>query len=213
MLNSHLTLGVIGDFNKNIFSKEFIEMGAPELEERIRLTFQKRKFKINSLKRFNKNIIKEEEKLKIVDSLNIHPTHYVVEIADKVGLIAALNGDQNENLKTFLERTRKSVIVTSMHIYFPAELETLIDQASEIYLVNNKKSSYSLEVLKKDRTREIVEFNDGIAFGYDFSSFCWSEDFKHQLEIAALKENGRSCPGDTEKKPEKLKNKDLFEKL
>ncbi|MBZ9731337.1 hypothetical protein LB467_16735 [Salegentibacter sp. JZCK2] len=194
-------------------SAEFIEAGVPKLEEKIRLSFQKKLYKKRSLRKHNKKELQKDQRLKIIDSLDLRPYYYKIEIADKIGLIATLNESENKNLKTFLEATQRNVIITSMEIYFPSEVAGLIDQASEIYLVNNKTSSYSLELLNKDRSRNIIDFNEGTSFGYGFSAFCWRENNRRQPEIAAFRKKGRSCPGVTETNPEKLKSEDIFEKL
>lgn len=194
-------------------SGKFVEAGVPELEDRIRLSFQKKPFTKRSLRAFNKKVLQQEQKLEIRDSLDVKPVYYKIEIADKVGLIAALNNAKNDGLKTFLEATRENLILTSVDIFFPSEVSAHIDQASEVYLVNNKQSSYSLELLNKDRSRNIIDFNEGTSFGYSFSAFCWALNKRNQPEIAAFWKKGRSCPGNTEKNPEKLKKDDLFEKL
>ena len=192
---------------------KFMESGVPELEEKIRLSVQKKPFTKRSLAKYNKELLQKEQKLEIIDSLDIRPFFYTVEVADKVGLITALNHPENSNLKTFLETTQRNLIVTSMNMFFPSEVAALIDQASEVYLVNNKRSSYSLELLNKDRSRTFIDFKEGTSFGYEFSAFCWREDNRQRPEIAAFRKKGRSCPGETEKNPAKFEREDLFDKL
>src|SRR5690606_8027081 len=106
---------------------------------------------------------------------------------DKIGLITALNHPENSNLKTFLETIQENLIVTSQNVFFPSEVAASIDQASEVYLLNNKQSSYSLELLNKDRSRTIIDFKEGTSFDYEFLAFCWRENNRRQLEIAAFR--------------------------
>jgi hypothetical protein len=212
-LTSQPLLGTVGSFREGMTSTSFVEAGVPQLAEKIRLDVQKKPFQTGSLKKYNLKVLKEEEKLESIDSIDFRPDYFFLEISDKVGLIKALNGQENEDLRNFLEVTQKQVILSSMRIYFPSEISVLIDQASEVYLVNNKKSSYSLELLDKDRSREIIEFSEGTSFGYNFSAFCWGENQRHKAEIAALRERNRSCPGKTKKNPDKVRSKDVFDKL
>lgn len=194
-------------------SGKFVEAGVPKLEEKIRLSFLKKPFTKRSLRKYNKRVLQKEQELEITDSLDIRPYFYKLEIADKIGLITALNQPENFNLKTFLETTQGNFIVTSSNIFFPPEVAALIDQAVEVYLTNNKQSSYSLELLNKDRSRTIIDFKEGTSFGYEFSAFCWRENNRHQPEIAAFRKKGRSCPGETEKNPGEFENEDIFEKM
>lgn len=208
-LSAQAPPGTIGVFQ----SKNFTEAGYPLLEEKIRLSTQKKPFTKKSLKKYNKKVLNKDQKLEIIDSLDLKPHYYKLEITDKVGLITALNRIENNDLKIYLQTTQKNMMITSVEIYFPSEVSSLIDAASEIYLVNNKKSSYSLELLNKDRTRSIIDFSEGTSFSYGFSALCWRENKRRQPEIAAFRKKGRSCPGNTEKNPDKLKNEDIFEKL
>lgn len=201
--------GTVGGFQAG----KFVEVGVPELKEKIRLSFQKKPFTKRSLGKYNKNKLQKEQKLEIIDSLDIRPFFYKLEIADKIGLITALNQPVNSDLKTFLETTQGNFIVTSSNIFFPPEVSSLIDQASEVYLINNKQSSYSLELLNKDRSRTVIDFKEGTSFDYEFSALCWRENNRHQPEIAAFRRKGRSCPGETEKNPGKFKTEDIFDKM
>ena len=212
-LSSQPFPGMVGAYSKDLTSTNFTEAGVPQLEEKIRLAIAKRNFTRSSLRKFNKKVLKKDQKLEIIDSLDVRPHYYTLGISDKVGLIDALNSPTNTSLRKYLETTNKNVILTSLNIYFPDEIAQAIDNASEIYLVNNKKSSYSLELLKKDRSKEIIEFTDGISFEYSFSAFCWTENNRHQPVIAAFRERNSSCLGKTVKDPEKLKKDDVFDKM
>lgn len=206
-------LGTIGILENNMLSNNFTEAGVPYLQEKIRLAVQKEEFSKRSLRKFNRRLKVGEMKLKIIDSINFKPHYYILNFSDKVGLINQINASVNYNLKSYLESTGENEMVTSIKIYFRPEDSVLLDEASEVYLISDKKSSYSLQLVYKDNSIKIIEFNEGTQFGYGFSSFCWQENYRRQAEIAAFKKNGGSCPGDTEKDPEKLKSEDIFEKL
>lgn len=211
-LSTQPLLGTVGTYSNDLISAKFTEVGVPQLDEKIRISIEKKNFNKRSIREYNKKVSNQDQKLVTVDSLDLKPKYYKLQISDKIGLIDALHSPANATLKNYLEATGKNVILTSLSIYFPDEISDSINNASEIYLVNNKKNSFSLEILNKDRTRKIIEFNDGISFGYNFSGFCWGLNHKRQPEIMALREKGSSCPGETRKKPGKLKGKDIFEK-
>ncbi len=194
-------------------SGKFLEFGVPELEEKIRLSFQKKPFTKKSLKAYNREVFQKEGELEIIDTLDIRPFFYKLEIADKIGIITALNQPENSDLITFLVTTQENLIVTALNMYFPPEVAALIDQASEVYLISNKQSSYSLELLNKDRSRTVIDFKEGKSFDYVFSAFCWRENNRHQPEIAGFRRKGGSCPGETQKNPGKFESEDIFDKL
>lgn len=212
-LSSEPIIGSIGIFKGDIISEYFSPAGKAELDEKIRLTKEFQKFNKSKIKKYNEDILNEDEKLKIVDSINLHPGYFKFEIGDKVGLIKALNGPNNQNLKKYLEVTRDNQILTGVDIHFPQDITTLINNATEVYLINNKKSSYSLELLNKDRTTRLIHFDEGRAFEFYFMSFCWKENYKHMAEIAAFRNPNSSCPGSTFKKPDKIYSKDIFDKF
>lgn len=212
-LTSEPHLGTIGIFKKDIISGSFNSAGIAELDEKIRLTTNFQLFRKSILKNYNSGVLHEEDQLQIIDSINLHPGYFKFEIGDKVGLIKALNSPKNQNLKEYLEITKGNQILTGVDIYFPQEITSLIQNATEVYLVNNKKSSYSLELLNRDRTTRIIHFDEGRSFGYYFMSFCWKENKRRKADIAAFRNLNSSCPGSTRNNPDKIYSEDIFDKL
>lgn len=212
-LTSEPILGTIGIFKEDIISRNFTSDGITELDEKIRLTSNFQLFSKSTLKKYNKGILHKEDQLQIIDSLNINPGYSKFEIGDKVGLIKALNSPNNQNLKEYLEITKENQILTGVDIHFPQEITSLIQNATEVYLVNNKKSSYSLELLNRDRTTRIIHFDEGRSFNYYFMGFCWKVNKRGKADIAAFRPIYSSCPGSTLKNPDKIYSEDIFDKL
>lgn len=212
-LTSEPILGTIGIYKDDIISPNFTSAGMAEFEEKIKLTSGFQLFQKSSIKKYNKGVLSDEDQLRIIDSLNIHPGYFKFEIGDKVGLIRALNSPNNQNLKEYLEITKGNQILIGVDIYFPQEITLLIQNATEVYLVNNKKSSYSLELLNRDKTTRIIHFDEGRSFGYYFMSFCWKENKRRKGNIAAFRPINSSCPGSTFKNPKKIYSEDIFDKL
>jgi hypothetical protein len=212
-LSSKPMLGTVGSFQNNIISSSFNEAGVPEFEGKLKLSVEKVFFNKHTLKQYNNKTLSKENVLKIVDSLDLNPSYLKLEISDKVGLVNTLNNDKNKDLKNYIKITRDKTILTSVWMYFPEEFVNLIEKSKELYIINNHESSYSIEVLNMDNTRQIVSFKKGTVFGYDFSSFCWTENYKHEAVIAAFREVNGPCPGNTKKNPKKVTSKDLFDNL
>lgn len=212
-LHTEPQIGTVGLKNKNLLGSSFKEMGVPQLKEKIRLSAEQKLFTKTILSNYNKKVQDSSKKLEIIDSLNLRPNYFKIQISDKVGIIQELNSDENSRILEYLENTGENLMVTTLLIYFPDEIATSINNASEVYLVNNKKSAYSLELLNGDKTKAVIEFSKGVSFGYEFSAFCWSENTKHQPVIAAFRNKNGGCPGKTMKNPGKFDKKDLFEKM
>lgn len=212
-LSSGPVIGTIGVLQEDIITSKFVQAGLPQLDEKIKLMMEYSLFSKRSLRKFNSGVIKEEQKLKIIDSIELRPGYFKIGISDKVGLIKTLNQEKNRGLKDYLEVTKNNQILTAMEIYFPPEITALLEDATEVYLVNNKKSSYSLELLNKDGSTRLINFDEGHSFGYSFMAFCWNENYKHKADIAAFRNLNTSCPGSTHKNPDKVYSKDIFETL
>jgi len=212
-LASEPLIGTVGTFDEDIFSAEFTQAGLPQLDEKIKLAIGYKFFNNRSLRKFNSSVGKEGQKLQIVDSINLKPGYFVMEISNKIGLIKALNQPSNKGLKDYLEATKNNQILTAVEIYFPPQISSLLENATEIYLVNNNKSSYSMELLNNDGTTKIVNFNEGNSFGFEFMAFCWKENYKRNADIAAFRNLSSPCPGSTFKNPDKIYRDDIFKKL
>ena len=205
--------GTVGTYQTDMLSQDFTEVGSPHLQEKIRLAVQKEEFSKGNLRKFNRQLGMGETKLEIIDSVNSRPHYYIINISDKVGLIRELNASVNNNLRSYLESTGENELITSVKIYFPPPVDALLDEASEVYLISDKKSSYSLQLVSKDNSKKVIEFKEGTLFGYGFSSFCWTADRRYRPIIAAFRERNKPCPGNTKKDPGKVKSLDIFDKI
>lgn len=212
-LKSEPVLGVIGVLYDDVISSKFSETGMPKLQEKIKLGIQYKFFNKGSLRRYNSGVIEEDQKLRIVDSLDLRPGYFKLEINDKVGYINSINHLENKEVKAFLEDTKNNQVVSGLEIFFPQEISDHLSRAKGVYLINSIKNLYSLEILNNDGTKGIIDFNQGTSFGYQFMSFCWKENYRHKADVAALREVNSSCPGNTLKNPDKIYSKDIFEKI
>lgn len=212
-LKTSPSLGAVGVFEKEMMAKHFSEVALPELSDKIRLSVDKRSFSRKSLRQFNKQAILKNRAEKAGDSVSLESHFFELKIIDQVGVIDALNNTNNQSLRGFLEETGNNSILTSIWLYFPPSVSGLFENAAQVYLVNNKKNFYTLEVLSQDGTTKNMHFGEGDSFGYGFSDFCWKENYRKELVIAAFRERGESCPGNTEEKAQKVVSEDVFDKL
>lgn len=209
--NEHI-IGTFGTYSNNLLSSKFNEIGLPEFKGKIKLSVAAQEFNKNRLKDYNSRTV-DAKKLQIIDSINLRPTYFRMSISDKVGFVEALNNPDNDELKEYLAVTKNNVVLTEALIYFPEDIASILNAASEVYLVNDKVSSYSLELLMKDKKIHKIDFRNGTSFGYVFSDVCWKEDYRSKAVVAAISVKGEGCPGNSKKNPDKVYSKDVFDKM
>lgn len=212
-LSTSPVIGNVGVYSGSLLINRFVESGIVILDSKVRLSVQKRKFDKGTLKKYNDKVIDKKDYLKIVDSIDVKPTYYRVKLSDEIGFIESMNAKQNKALINYLRVTNNNVLLSELFIYFSEDHSSKIDNAKEVYLMNSREGAYSLEVLGYENTREIIEFSQGVNFGFDFKEFCWRENYKKEPVIASFKKLNGSCPGSTKSDPEKVKSKDAFDKI
>ena len=212
-LESEPELGAVGNYNDGLLKDSFVESGKPEITEKIGLSVNEYEFNRYSLKAYHKKISRESDSLKIVDSIGLNPSYFILGIRDKIGYVDALNNEENSGLNQFLLNTNDNQVVTKIFIYFPPPVSRKVLNGVEVYMAKNHYGGYYIEVLDRDNNREKIYFKDGIAFGFQFSEICWVEDYRGDAKIGALKQGNEPCPGKTKRSPDKFNVDDAFDKI
>lgn len=135
--------------------------------------------------------------ISIIDSIAEKPKYLKLEIADKVELIDALNGDENKNVKTYLSHNNSANILSSVSIAFSAlDIENII-AADAIFLMEKGLKAYVLQLYKDGIKTQTVQFNQGVIFEYKTSYCCWQKTKTQQYNIVALVSGYDGCPKET----------------
>ncbi|PHS65758.1 MAG: hypothetical protein COB12_06715 [Flavobacterium sp.] len=191
-------LGTIGVFTNFLLKKEQQTKTVVSLSDPIRLHFEE----IQISKR---QIIPNKDSLQAPKK---DSTLISFEILDKVALVGQLNRDKE--LLKYLLKTTHYKIVTKVTMQFSKELLTDIQKADEIYLLQNKQKTLSLELRKNNKPFQVIEFTDGNIISFKALEFCWGQNKRRDIEIFNLVPNGSSCGEDTYTSVKKVKKKNEF---
>lgn len=212
-IRSQIFIGELGVYKKGIVKDDFQAVGNPDLTVPLRLSRNKITFSRREYKNFNRSFKKPKEE--ISDSLFRlkNPMYFELEIADKVKFIESINQSDDGLLLDYLIQTEDNLAVTGIRMVFPDQINRKIQEASEIYLVDLNDLTYALKLIYSDSKSEIINFSEGDILGHTFSSICWTVNYKGDLLVGSLPDQGSGCPGRTKSKVRKLHEKDIFDKL
>ena len=134
--------------------------------------------------------------------------HLSLEILDKIGLVHQMNS--NLELLKYLKRADGYELVTQVNVYFPAEIRSQITASDEVYLVQNKERTLSLELRNDNVIAGTVEFTQGNITRFKAASFCWGKGDRGRIEIFDLIPSGAACSEDTYRTARKAEKKNEF---
>ncbi|RXG11387.1 hypothetical protein DSM03_11724 [Leeuwenhoekiella aestuarii] len=205
-------LGMIGDLDATVTTKEFQTIGIPQLNQKIRLTPVFRTFNAMDFKAYKK--LKGQQSLgftvNYVDSLPVKPQYIRLKIQDQIAVLDELNATRNENLKNQILTNTSADVVTQVDWVLS---ETFINQmkaADAIFLSQNTNGIPLIVISKNDQVSEI-RFSEGLVLSYEVSQFCWGLNKRNEPELMAISKPGESCNGDLKRNGNRLKkSKNLF---
>lgn len=172
----------------------------PVYREKIKLSWRENKLGQREVNRVNRSL-NENEKLEIIDSLDIFPKALVVEIADYPLVISNLKQPNNRKELSLLKNDPSLRLVYSLTIYFKEKEASQIKDASVLYLTNPGKGIYSIEAIQRDGVKNRIYFQDGIIIEKATKGFCWQLNYKNQPELIDI---SNRCPKGTEKDSQDL---------
>ncbi|MCL6220600.1 hypothetical protein [Zunongwangia pacifica] len=190
--NGYYAIGSIieGDDNKSY----------PIYDEKIKLSWRENKLGQREINRVNRSL-NQNEKLEIIDSLDIFPKALVVEIADYPSVISNLKQPNNRKELSLLKNDPSLRLVYSLNIFFKEKEASQIKDASVLYLTNPSKGIYSIEAIQRDGVKNRIYFQDGIIIEKATKGFCWQLNYRNQPELIDI---SNRCPKGTEKDSQDL---------
>lgn len=186
------SLASIGDFKSYVLDTSIENSGVLKVSTPIKISVSK--ISINKRNFLTKKKQKTEEKL---DSTQIKLT-----IIDKLSLLDQIK--DNKDLLTFLKINSSQKIVTDVIIQFPNDIMNTLLEAEEVYLVQNKQTTLSLEIRKNNKRKQLVEFSEGIILNYEASYFCWGALNNQKIRLVDVSNN---CSDGSSKSYKKVKQK------
>jgi len=197
----NITLGVVGEDKQFVLKQDYNHTAIPEYENGIKVQVSNMDFNKTSFKAFTQSKMYQSKNVSVnyIDTISNKPKYLKLEIADRVGVLNALNSKENTDVFQFLENKKAAHLVTSITMALNESDLAEIENADEVYLEMVGKKSYSLKTYKNEKEQSSILFNQGIVFAYQTSNFCWKQNDKYQLEIVDLVEGNDKCPNRTYK--------------
>lgn len=189
-------IGTIGVFEKYVFQKINNPKTILKIDTPIRLDIQNIEIKkINFFK--NKDSLTRKKKDSILVKL---------KVVDELSLVQQIN--KNKELLNYLKRTNDNTVVTEVTINYPNVILSKLKNADELYLVQNKEKTLSIQLRKNNKILDPIEFSSGKIVNYKVSNFCWGSSSKYgKVKIISLTGNNTRCNADTYNSPKRAERK------
>ena len=204
-----LTLGSIGLDKHFVLKSEFNNSAIPKYSTPLKVSVIPVPFCKKTYKAFKKAQALQAPNFSInyIDSLKKKPRYIKLSIADKVGLISALNNTENHNIKKYLSHNDTANVLTNISISFNQNDLNTIASADAVFLIEKGLKNYVLQLYTNGVKTQTLAFNQGIVFAYSTSNCCWQENERHQLNIVDLTIATKNCPNKTYKSAKRAEKK------
>lgn len=210
-----VTLGSIGLHRDFVLLTDYQNTAIPEYKEPVKLSVSMNAFEKATYKAFENANALQSQKVAVtyIYSLPNKPHFLHLKIADKVAILNALNDKQNMDVKNYLTNKYDAKVVSSISIVFSdTQMQTILN-ADNVFLTQNGRKSYELQLYKANTLLQSISFNEGVVFGYNTSGFCWQENDKHKLQLVDIVDGNRSCGPKTYKSAKTAKKNVNYYKL
>ncbi|MEM9001145.1 MAG: hypothetical protein AAGB24_12850 [Bacteroidota bacterium] len=202
---SHIPcIGAIGEDRSALFKKEFVKVGEPILTVPIGVTLNSYAFDKASYTKYAKYAQKLGKKPMVAynDTIRPGPRYYTLKISDLVSLRSQLNHEQNGNLLTYMATDKDLRILNEISFVVAADVQEVM-VAARHYDISGSKQGLVLEA-HGPMGRYTLGMAELQVFDFGTAGICWTKNRFGTHQIAAFLTDGRSCPGDTERDPQKL---------
>ncbi len=186
-------LGTIGVYQKYALGDQIESKTVMDLSDPVRLAIQP--IHISERQLFQK----KDSLVTTKDS-----TLYRIEILDKMAIASQLNVSKGLE---YLKKAEDCKIVTSVTLDFPSNIVTELESADELYLVQKKEKTLSVELRKNNKIVRCIEFTEGKIIDFETSAFCWGQNKRKDIVIFDLVPAGSACNANTYKSAAKAKKK------
>ena len=205
-------LGMIGDLDATVTTKEFQTIGIPQFDGNIRLTPVFKTFNYLDYNAYKK--LRKQEALgfeiQYIDSLPNKPQYVRLEFQDRVGFLTELNADKNAELKEQILTNPGADVITRIDWVVSDAAIARIKAADAVFLGQNYHGIQRIILSKNNQLTEIL-FSEGLVLSYEVSQFCWGLDSRNEPKLMAIIEKGKPCTGELKHNGTRLKKeKNLF---
>ena len=188
-------LGTIGQFEEYVLQNINEAKTVVELNSAIRLSYQI--IKVSKREIFLKNDSLREP---LKDS-----TLIALTILDKLSLMQQIN--KNKELVRYLKKGDKHRIITEVTLNYSKDILSEMQSADELYLVQNKQKTLSIELRNNNKFYKTIDFAEGTIVDVHASAFCWGASNGYKIEILDLVNVDSNCSSKTYKSARKAERK------
>lgn len=189
-------LGSIGDYRSFALDSSNDSKTIPTLNTPVRISMTK-------IRVSERDLFKTKDKKSSIDSLLVG-----LEIIDKLSLIEQINDDKS--VSNFLESNSNYEMISGVTSSFPRTTINQLKAADELYLVQKKEKTLSIELRKDNKTTGIIDFSDGKIVDIEASRFCWSKGDRGRVVITDIRQRGSNCSSGSYSTAQKAKKKTEF---
>lgn len=204
--SKQMTIGAIGKKKSFLFQKTFSNEAIPNYKKPVKLGINLKPFNKNTFSNFlaANRFQPAELNITYVDSLPEKPGYIEIHLADKVGVLAALNSKENKGTSSFLSTDKNAEMIIAISMAFNNKELKRLTSAKAVFLVEKSYKTYALELHDPKNNKSFIYFHEGVVFEYEMAHPCWKENIHHQISIVDLV-NG-SCPKGTFRNSSRAKN-------
>lgn len=191
-------LGTIGVYETYLLGTNYQPKTVLSLSEPVKVHLEQ--IKIEPRQLFTK---KDSLQQSIQDS-----THVTLEILDKLRVINEIN--ENPTLLSYLMETNQNRLVSQVRVTFPEPILKQLLTAEEVYLIQNRQKTLSLELRSGNRKTGQVEFSEGTIVNFQTSEFCWGQNERRRVVVFDLVPTGTQCSETSYKSVKKVRKNNEF---
>lgn len=213
--SQQLTVGSIGTKENYILQKSFVSSAVPRYPEPIKIAITLKTFNKYTYTLYSKsqNLKSSGITLNYVDSLPDKPKYLQLSLADKVGVIAALNHEANIGVKDYLSHNDGDGIISSISMALQEIDLEAVTTSDAVFLIEKGYKNYALQLYNNGKIMRTVDFNQGVIFEYKTVNCCWHKNKRQQLNIVDLVGIYNHCPNQTYRSVKRANKKENYYKI
>ncbi|MEL6809708.1 MAG: hypothetical protein AAFP76_00040 [Bacteroidota bacterium] len=128
-----------------------------------------------------------------------------LKIMDSYSLVQRINEDKK--LVQFLKSGNDFRIITEVTMSYPAEILEKLNKADELYLIQQKEKTLSIQLRENNKASGSLDFANGTIVDIRASEFCWGTPKGYKVVLMDLVPVGSNCSGRMYKSAEKAERK------
>ena len=206
-------IGTLVKKDKSLWNSQLEILGKPNMQRAVALSLEKNAFTRSKYNTYldHRDSDRRDTGLQFIDSLP-KPQYLSLQIADKIALQSLLNGEENSDVRAYLQKDEHYSIVSGVCIALERELSKELLAAEALYLLEAKSGQLAIAIMRDGMTATRL-LPEGEIFEYSLSSFCWGLDRYGQPIVEAIRNTADGCPRGTEAKAYKLNETKSYLKL